>query len=259
MNTQQYAVVTGASRGLGKALAIELAKRHINTLLISSSEHIRDLNQLLIDQYHVDSHYFITDLTNRQAIIETANHINEHYSVYMLINNSGLGGSQKFEEADLAYIEKIIQLNICGTTILTKSLIHNLLRQPQSYLLNVASMAAIAPTAYKTVYPASKAYLYSLSMGLHAEYKKRGLHVSVVCPGAMATSPEICARIERQGFWGKLTLKSPERIARKCISGLLRGRREIVVTPFSWLFAKIVPNRIKVPILSKIVRKEAEK
>lgn len=256
MNTQAYAVVTGASRGLGKALAIELARRRINTILISSSEKVIDFCQSLADDYPIDAHYFITDLTNRDAIIATAQKINERFNVFMLINNSGVGGSKRFEEVETAYLEKIIHLNIIGTTLLTKLLINNLLRQKKSYILNVASMAALTPTAYKTIYPASKSFVYSFSLGLHEEYKKRGMHVSVVCPGAMATSPEICARIEKQGFFGKLTLVPIEKIARKCIRGLLHQRREIIVTPFSWLFSKIIPNCIKVPILSKIVRKE---
>lgn len=256
MNKLQYVVITGASRGLGKAFAIELAKRGFNTILISSNEKVIELNQSLIEQYHIDSHYFVTDLTKKEDILATAKAINEQYDTFMLINNAGLGGSRAFDEVDIPYLEKILQLNIYATTILTKTLLENLLHQGNSYILNVASMAALTPTAYKTVYPASKSFIYSFSLGLHEEYKKRGLHVSVVCPGAMATSPEICARIEKQGFLGKLTLVSPEKIAKKCIRKMLRGRREIIVTPVSWFISKLVPNKIKSSILSQIVARE---
>ena len=174
----------------------------------------------------------------------------------MLVNNAGLGGSRAFEQTDEAYIQKILHLNVFAPSLLIRQLLPNLLHQPHSYILNVSSMAALTPMGYKMVYPASKAFVNAFSFGLRSEFKNRGLSVSVVCPGAMATSEGIRKRIEKQGFFGKLTLVSPEKVARKCITQTFKGKREILVNPISYIFSKLVPARIRTSILTKVVRRE---
>ena len=255
---KKYAVVTGASRGLGRAFAEELSQRGIPTVLISSNPTVADLCKQLRQTYHTECDYVIADLTREEEVLTAAEIINAKYEVFLLVNNAGLGGSQAFEKTDIEYIEKIIRLNVTATSLLTRALIPNLLRQNRSFILNVSSMAAHTPIGYKMVYPASKAFINAFSFGLRAEFKGRGLFVSVVCPGAMATSEGIRKRIERQGFFGRLTLVSPEKVARKSITQTFRGRREIVVNPISYVFSKLVPNCIKTPILTRIVRREAQ-
>ena len=256
--TGKYAVVTGASRGLGRAFAEELARRDIPTVLVSSNRSISELCEQLHQIYRVDCEYVVADLTRKEEVIAAANEINAKYEVFLLVNNAGLGGSQAFENTDMAYINTIIQLNITAMSLLTRALLPNLLRQDKSFILNVSSMAAHTPVGYKMVYPASKAFINAFSFGLRAEFKGRGLSVSVVCPGAMATSEGIRKRIEKQGFFGKITLVSPEKVARKSISQTFRGKREILVNPVSYFFSKIVPERVRTAILTKVVRREVE-
>lgn len=255
---KKYAVVTGASRGLGRAFAEELAQRGIPTVLVSSNPAIADLCEQLRQTYRIDCEYIIADLTRKEEVLSATDTINTQYEVFLLVNNAGLGGSQAFEKTDIEYIEKIIQLNVTANSLLTRALIPNLLRQGRSYVLNVSSMAAHTPTGYKMVYPASKAFINAFSFGLRAEFRRRGLSVSVVCPGAMATSEGIRKRIERQGFFGRLTLVPPEKVARKSINQTLQGKKEIVVNPVSYFFSKLVPNCIKTPILTRIVRREVQ-
>ena len=185
--------------------------------------------------------------------------INCQFDVFMLVNNAGVGGTKRFEDADVAYLENIINLNVRCTALLTHELLPNLKRQPKSYILNVGSMAAHTPTAYKTVYPASKSFVLSFSLGLREELKKTSVSVSVASPGAMATNPEVTQRILNQGFFGKFTLKSTEAIARKCVRQTLRGKRHIVINPVSLFFSSFIPNAIKTPLLSKIVKRELMK
>lgn len=255
---QKYAVVTGASRGLGRAFAEELARRGIPTILVSSNHNISELCEHLRQTYQVDSNYVIADLTQKEEVLAAADEINAKYEVFLLVNNAGLGGSQAFEATDIKYIDKIIQLNATATSLLTRALLPNLLKQGSAYVLNVSSMAGHTPIGYKMVYPASKAFVNAFSFGLRAEFKGRGLSVSVVCPGAMATSEGIRKRIEKQGFFGKLTLVPPEKVARKCITQTFKGKREILVNPVSYFFSQLVPNCIKTPILTRIVRREVE-
>ena len=255
---KKYAVVTGASRGLGRAFAEELARRGVPTVLISSSPAISDLCELLRQTYQVDSECVVADLTRKEEVLAAADKINAKYDVFLLVNNAGLGGSQAFENTDIGYIDTIIQLNVTATSLLTRALLPNLLRQGKAFVLNVSSMAAHTPIGYKMVYPASKAFINAFSFGLRAEFKGRGLSVSVVCPGAMATSEGIRKRIAKQGFFGRLTLVPPEKVARKSISQTFRKKREIVVNPVSYFFSKIVPERVRTAILTKVVRREVE-
>ncbi|NRA52252.1 MAG: SDR family NAD(P)-dependent oxidoreductase [Phaeodactylibacter sp.] len=205
---QSFAVVTGASRGLGQSFARELARRKINLILMSLPG--QGLDVLAADlerQFGVRVVFRETDLCSRENVLSAASWINEQYPVSILINNAGIGGTKKFEDASAAYIEKMIQLNVTATSLLTHQLLPNLQQQHYAHVLNVASIAALSPVGYKTVYPASKAFINFFSRGLNQELKGTNVSVSVVNPGAMATNPEISARINKQGFFGKLILE----------------------------------------------------
>lgn len=251
-----YAVVTGGSRGLGRAFAEELSRQGISTVLISSNERIAEVCEALRTKYNVDSQYVVADLTKEESVLEAARIINERYSVFLLVNNAGIGGTQRFDEVSVERLQQILHLNVLATTLLCRQLLPNLLGHARSYILNVSSLAALTPTGYKMAYPASKAFVRHFSYGLRAEMKGCGLSVSVVSPGAMATSPDICRRIEKQGFWGRLTLSSVERVARKCVRQTLRGRKEIIVAPLSYVVSRLLPASVRTPILTRIVRRE---
>ena len=151
-----YAVVTGASSGLGKAFALELASRKIDTILISlPGEGIEDVCRLCME-YGTDSRHYEIDLTDREQLLATAADINRNFKVGILINNAGIGGSNIFEQASVRYINTIIQLNTCATTLMTHQLLPNLLDSRGSFILNISSLASLTPTGFKTVYPASK-------------------------------------------------------------------------------------------------------
>ena len=255
-NSGRYALVTGASRGLGKAIAIELARRGYPTILVSRSDKVHEVCDEITDRFCIPSVGFSADLTDPSSIADLAEQVNATYQVFMLVNNAGMGGSRRFVDASTQYLENIIDLNTKATALLTHALLPNLLRQPKAYVLNIGSMAAHTPTGFKTVYPASKAFIHHFSLGLREELKDTSVSVSVCSPGAMATNEEVTARIERQGFFGRFTLKPVESIARKCIRQTLRKKRHIIINPVSYALSSIVPNAIKTPILTRIVKRE---
>lgn len=255
-NVLGYAVVTGASKGLGHELALELARRGYPTLLVSSTEAVSAVREAITEQYPVDCQSFVVNLADENEARKWAEKIADEYPVSILINNVGTGGSRAFETADMDYLLRILHLNILCTTILTKSLLGNLKQNTPAHILNIGSMAGFTPTAYKTVYPASKAYVHAFTKSLREELKGTGVSVTLAAPGAMATNPEIMQRIEKQGFFGRATLKSTSDIARKYVDGMLRGKRLIILNPLSYLLTKIIPERWRVLWLSKIVKRE---
>ena len=196
-STDRYALVTGASRGLGKAIAIELSRRGYPTILVSRSDKVLEVCKEITSQYGLPSVGFMADLTDPRSIDSLAEQVNANYQVFMLINNAGVGGTRRFVEASTHYLENILDLNTKGTALLTHTLLPNLLRQPQAYILNIGSMAAHTPTGFKTVYPASKAFIHHFSLGLREELKDTPVSVSVCSPGAMATNDEVTARSAR--------------------------------------------------------------
>ena len=258
--TNGYCIVTGAAHGLGRAFALELSKQHMNTLLVDLPENgLSGLCQEIREQYQVLSCCYECDLTQKQQLLDLAEKINEKYNVFLLINNAGTGGTVKFEKATIDYLDKIIQLNVMAPTLLTRLLVPNLLKQEKSYILNVSSMAAFSPIGYKTVYPASKVFVHYFSRSLYQEYKNTNLFVSVVNPGPMKTNVEVTRRIEKQGFFSHWGIMSPQKVAAISVRQLFKRDTMIMlslVNGLNWLILKLVPIYIRLPLLSRAVRRE---
>lgn len=253
------ALITGASRGFGKALAMELARRNYDLILVSlPGEGLPELC-LEFKTMGIRSDYYETDLTQKENILEMTNWVNRHFHLTLLINNVGAGGTREFTSSCVDYFDNLLQLNIRTTVLITHQLLPNLRRQPRAHILNVSSIAAFSPMGYKTVYAASKQFVQYFSAGLCQELKKTGIRVSVVHPGPMMTNDDIVRRILRQGILGKIGLMPPEAVARHTIRKMLSGRRHIIVgwlNRVSWLALKLTPSRIGTPILTRAFRRE---
>jgi uncharacterized protein len=254
---ESFAVITGASQGLGKAFAESLAKKKINIILVSlPNQNLKELSQDLAEHYNIKTYYYETDLSVNENVFKLTDWLNKSFNIYILINNAGVGGTRKFLDATPAYINNILQVNITATSLITHQLLPNLLKQPQSYILNVSSMAAFSPIGFKTVYPASKTFIHSFSRGLNEELKDTNVFVSVVNPGAMKTNADVVERIEKQGFLGKLTLLDPNKVAEYCINQLFKRDSVIMVNPVSWLMMRILPIWIKLPLMTNAIKRE---
>ena len=260
--TNGYCLVTGAAHGLGRAFALELAGRHLNTLLVDlPGNGLKELCSHIHEKYNVLSHCIECDLTKKEQVLDLGTSINRQFPVFMLINNVGTGGSVRFEEADTDYLDRIIQLNVMATTLLTRQLIPNLLAQKKAYILNVSSMAAFSPMGYKTIYPASKVFVHYFSRSLYQEYKHTNLFVSVVNPGPMKTNPDVTRRIEKQGFFSHWGVMSPEKVAAISIRQLFKQDTLIMlslVNGLEWLALKLVPIYIVNPYKTPVFQHSGE-
>jgi short-subunit dehydrogenase len=120
-------------------------------------------------------------------------------------------------------------------------------------------MAAFSPIAFKTVYPASKAFVHSFTRGMYQEYKKTNVFFSVVYPGPMKTNADVTARINSQGFLGRLGLLSPQKVARLSVNQLFRRDPYIIFSTLNWLFMTITPVWFRLPILSSAMKRELKR
>ena len=256
---EKYAVVTGASTGLGKEIALNIASRGINTILVAlPGENLKDVSEMCRAK-GTDSVCFELDLTDFNALKEMTDSINSSYKVFALINNAGFGGSSLLTKVPFDYIRTMIQLNAGATALMTKQLLDNMLENDKSYVLNISSMASLIPCGCKTVYPASKAFVRYFSVGLREEVRGTGMSVSVAIPGPMETKPEIIARIRKHRHSGKLLTIPLPQIAEKCVSGMFARKRTIVVglaNKFSSVALKFVPERFAAKMMTRSVKKE---
>ena len=259
--SRRYALVTGASSGLGRCYALELARSGIDTLLVALPGSGLDEVVAASRRYGVECIPFETDLCNEEALRELCRSIDTRYSLFMVINNAGTGGTKRFSTCAPEYLDCMLRLNMRVPVLLTRYLLENLRRAPEAFILNVASMAAFSPIGYKTVYPASKRFVLHFSLGLREELRGTGVSVSCVAPGPMKTNAEITSRIERQGVFGRLGLLSPEEVARISLRGLFR--REAVVLPcwsnrINRLLLGLIPQPVRIRLMSRVIARELE-
>ena len=169
--TERFAVVTGAGSGLGRCFALELAGRGLNTILVdlnrsSAVKVAEEARRLGTESISIEA-----DLTDRESVGRVCDIICGNYRIFALVNNAGAGGSARFTECPDGYIERIISLNVTAVALLTHRLLPSLMKTDRAFILNVSSMAAFTPIGYKTVYPASKRFIYDFTRGLREELR----------------------------------------------------------------------------------------
>ncbi|NUO00275.1 MAG: SDR family NAD(P)-dependent oxidoreductase [Saprospiraceae bacterium] len=257
-----YTIVTGASMGLGKALAAECAARGRNLILVAlPNEGLNDVADKLRSAFGVAVVCFETDLTGPEAPEKLAAEIKSRYRVNGLINNAGIGGTMPIDLAALSYLNAIIMLNIRALVVLVHQFIPELKTHAQSHILNVSSLAAFSPFPYKTIYPASKSFVLSFSRGLREELRSTPISVTSLNPGLILTNADVMFRSSVHGKKTGMAALSPEAIARIAISGMLAGKAVVIpgfFSKLSRLLMQLLPGSIQMRILANIYRKECE-
>lgn len=257
----EYVLITGASLGLGKAMAKEFALQHYNLVLVSlPDEQLPHYCKELTTRYKIKASHFETDLTELENIQKLYRWVkSKKLKLGGLINNAGLGGSAVFDESNINFINNLILLNIRALALLTRLFVPELKKQQNAFILNVSSIAAFKPMPYKTVYPASKAFVYSFSLGLREELKDTSISVTVMHPGPMHTTTENSERLKRHGFLGDIIKLDVNAVAAIGVMQTLSGKKVIIpgiVNKLSCRIMKIIPSYFALPIFTRIVKKE---
>ena len=182
-------IITGASAGIGKALAYEFAKHNYDLLLVARSEDkLKKLCTELGESYGITARFLPIDLLADDAAEKLLgfvkdNNINASY----LINNAGMGDAGLFEKSYLQKDENIIRLNVLTLMRMNRLFIPYLRENGGGTIVNIASTLAFAPTAGEAVYAASKAFVLSFGQALYEETKKSNVSVLTICPGVTDT------------------------------------------------------------------------
>lgn len=255
----KYTLITGACKGIGKALAYECASRKMNVLLVSNDN---DCLQAVCDDIRakkgVESYCLYTDLMEEGAperVHQWVRHNN--YEVNILINNVGIGKGGTFSSMSLKDIQHMMMLNNKVTVEMTYHFLPELLKHPQAFILSLSSLEARLPLPYKAIYTGTKNFVYAFSLAIAQELKFSNIKVSVLCPGPVLTNPDGLGRINAHGRRSKLLMMYPEQVAAIAIRAMLRGRQVIVPGFLNSVFFKlgsILPVGIKMNILEKLFR-----
>ncbi len=186
MQTDRWALITGASHGIGRALAHEAAADGYNVCLVArSEEELHQAAEELEQTCNIHTKVIALDLAQPESAQELVDQL-EDLSVHLLINNAGMGLGGAFGTIALEKQQTMMVLNMYTLTSLTHLLLPRL-QETQGSILNIASTAAYLPGPGMAVYFASKAYVLSLSEALNQELKDSGVTVTALCPGPTKT------------------------------------------------------------------------
>lgn len=263
MSKERYTLITGGSRGIGKGLAHECARRGMNVLLVARSrKELENTANNLLKKYPVLVKTFAIDLTEKDAPQNVFDWCKKNkYVVNILINNAGIGGTTVFDESTPEYIDMRIQLNISALVYLCRYFIPEMKKQPKAYILNVSSLSAFFAIPFKSIYSASKVFVLNFSKAIRDELYESSISVSVVCPNGVVTNQEISSRIEAHGKKGKATAISINELAAITIEEMLKGKAVIIpkfINKLLVFFGKIMPGELKQRILRNEFKKEVE-
>jgi len=246
-----FALITGASKGIGKSIAIELTKRKINLLLVARSQSLlSDLCNSLQQEYGIRAYYFVADLSQPAAPRQILNWCNSNgYDVSILVNNAGYGLSGQFDKYSEQEHVDMMQVNVVSMVQLTSLFMPGLKQQAgRAYIMNIASSAAYQAVPYLGVYSASKSFVLSFSRALHFELKKTNVSVTCVSPGATDTDFPQRANIGEKGKKAAEKLNmTPQQVAAIAVNKMFSRKAEVItgfVNKLGAALAWIAPKRI---------------
>ena len=226
-----YALITGASKGIGKAMAEELARRNINLLLVARSEALLEaLSAELATRYPIKTAFLSLDLSAANAPALLYDWVVKNgFVVNILVNNAGYGLGGAFERYPVDEHLNMMRVNMEVPVALCSLFLPQLKQQQQSYILNIASSAAYQSVPGLSAYAASKAFILSFSRGLAHELRKTNVSVTVVSPGGTDSDFANRAQVgDKAVKAGEKLNMSAEAVAKLAINAMFDRKREII-------------------------------
>lgn len=237
------ALITGASSGIGRDMAKELAKRGYDLALVARNED--ELNKVKEELIKTDSNIqikiFALDLTKQENCYKLHDEVK---NVDIFINNAGFGLFGRFQETNIEKEVNMIATNVTAYHILMKLYLQDMMQKGSGHILNVASIAGFMPGPLMATYYATKNYIVALTRAVQKEIKKEraGVKVSLLCPGPVNTNFNKVANVKFN-----LPGLSSEYVAKIAIDKMLKGKKIIVpgrLIKMARLLTEITPTVI---------------
>lgn len=244
-----FALITGASKGIGRAIAKELASRKFNVLLVARSEDLlANLSNEIKSTYGVECFYLVSDLSKQDAPQDIFNWCNnQNYSVNILVNNAGYGLSGNFDARPIEEHIEMLNVSALATVKLIYLFLPQLKQKKKAFILNIGSSAAYQAVPYLATYAAAKSFIVSFSRALQFELKKTGVSVTLVSPGVTDTEFPLRANVNEKGLkTAEKISMTPEAVAKIAVSSMFKGKTEVLagfLTKATVFFVKLLPKK----------------
>ena len=250
-----YALITGATGGLGKAFVYVLAERGDNLLLTGRSiEKLTALKTDLQEKYPaLDVRVYDADLANegsRYAMMEkiTADGVR----ISTLVNVAGADvqkGLTEYTQEKITFQCRVnfeSAVSLCHFAVLHKA--------ERLEIINISSVSGIYPMPYFAIYSATKNALCAFSQALREELKGQGVCVTAILPGAIPTREDIKAQIKGQGLWGRLAVKSPQAVVKASLKAVQKNKRKVIVgfwNKVMRIFTFFIPQGLRLKFIAR--------
>jgi len=220
------ALVTGASSGIGDAIARQLAADGTDLVIVARDvERLRSLADQLTDR---DVEVLSADLGDREQLASVESRLgDDDKPIDLLVNNAGFGFSGDFVDLDLERETSVIEVNIIALTRLAHAAGSAMARRGHGGIINTASIAGLVPSPGTATYGASKAFVVSFGQSLNQELSPRGVKVSTICPGFTRTEFQTRAEYDSSGVPAFLW-QSADEVAAAALAGIDRGTPRVV-------------------------------
>jgi short-subunit dehydrogenase len=258
MKNSSFAVITGASQGLGKVFAHALAARKQNVILVARSrDKLESLANELRRSQSVFAEVLEFNLASPSAGQRLAHQLRDRkLQLNLLVNNAGVGVRGEFLNLTLRRQMEMLSLNNAAVVELTYSLLPSLMEHPQAGIINVSSTAGFQPIPYASLYAATKSFLTSFSLGLQEELRSSRVSVVTLCPGRILAdghSGEAKNGNRKFGF----VYQSPEDVVRDALESLANHGGLVIpgfVNKLSIFAQRLIPRRVMPTIVARMSR-----
>jgi short-subunit dehydrogenase len=249
----EWALVTGASSGIGKAIAEELAAGGTNLVLVARRK--SRLLELQRQLGNVDVKILAADLEARGASQDIYNFVGAAgVNISVLINNAGFGDYGEFRDLNLDRQLAMVEVNCAAVVALTRLFLPAMIERRTGAILVVASTASFQAVPYQTTYAATKAFDLIFAEGLAEEVKQFGVRVCALCPGQTRTEFH---ELAHEPIPGAMSVHSPREVARIGLAALAQGKHAVVCGVSNLLgmeFQRILPRRMVTAISERLFR-----
>ncbi|WP_454802436.1 SDR family NAD(P)-dependent oxidoreductase [Mucilaginibacter phyllosphaerae] len=230
MSNTKYALITGATSGIGYELAKLFAKDNYNLIIVSRNQQQLDITAKELQENGIDVITFAKDLFNRNEVFSLCEDVKlTGIQVDVLVNDAGQGAYGLFQDNDIERELKIIDLNIGALTILTKHFLKEMVARNDGKILNLASIASETPGPWQAVYHGTKAYVLSLTEAIREEVKDTNITVTALLPGATDTDFFNKAGMQNAKIvQDKESLSNPADVAKDGYDALMSGDDKII-------------------------------
>ena len=263
-------LITGASGGIGEAIANRLAGRKQNLLLIArNAEKLKEQCVQLSEKFGIQAQFIAADLSKPETAFEIFKEAAERgMEIEMLINNAGIGSGGEFSTISLQSELDLLQLNISSLVALTHLFLPQMQDRQAGTIVNLSSMASFMPVPYMATYAASKAFVRSFTEAITQECKPHQVHVLLFAPGLTKTKFNASAGIDNERALGlgadyeSASTQTPEQVADELIKALDKHRNFAISGSKNRLGAKLLallPNAMITRSIANSYRKRLKK